>query len=45
MMMTKLYLLSIFHCQTLCQAFCKHYLINCYDTARKLCCAILQMMD
>lgn len=40
LMMTKIYLLSFFRCQTLCQAFCNHDLINCYMTASKRCWAI-----
>ena len=33
---------SILHAQTLCQTFCKQDLINCCNTARECCAAILQ---
>lgn len=43
MLMTKLYLLSIFHCQTPCQASCKHDRINGHMAASKCLWAIVQM--
>lgn len=42
-LMTKLDFLSIVHCQTPCQASCKHDLINGHMAASKCRWAIVQM--